>query len=665
MKADERNTGEHAVKMPEEIGVVMPFRYAESPIGVEVRRMAVAVPMDMSASSFRCSDARLNEVYEFCKYTIYATSFAGLYIDGDRERIPYEADAYINMLGEQAVWADGKMAKATLLYLLDNPTWPTEWQLHMPMMAHGYWMATGDIDPIRENYGRLKKLLLRDRARESDGLLVTQWERKDVLCDIIDWPRCERDGYVFTNVNSVVNAFHIRALRDMAQLSAALGEKDDANVFAKEAEAKTKAFMSAFVDEDAGLVRDGEGVAHSSDHANIAAIAFGLLPEPVRGKVMERVRSRGMACSTYFSQYLLEACFAAGCGEYARDLMTADGDRSWLGMKKAGATMCMESWSGAVKPNQDWNHAWSSAPLNIITRFVLGVRVLEPGARKVAIEPDLCGMDFADGVVPTARGSVKVSADASNLVVETPVPARVVWQGAIHEVAPGRHEFNCRQAAVASAVLLKTRHFQRQIDKAAAQGGGRVVVPAGRHVVGQIDLKSNVELHLERGAVLEGAVGLENYRVTELPYSEGTWSSIVSAIGVTNIAVTGEGEILGNGSAWPQPENYGGNQEGLRPRGLFFADCNDIRLSDFTLRDAACWGVVFKCCDGVDVRRVKIDSHANANNDGFDVEAKNVVIADCDIDTGDDAICLKRWGQTPRNADFSGHLRFQPIASME
>ena len=183
--------------------------------------------------------------------------------------------------------------------------------------------------------------------------------------------------------------------------------------------------------------------------------------------------------------------------------------------------------------------------------------------------------------------------------------------------------------------------IQARIGAASAAGGGRVVVPAGRHLVGQIDLKSNVELHLEKGAVLEGKVGLANYRVTELPYSEGTWSAIISAIGVTNVAVTGEGEIFGNGTAWPQPEDYGGNQEGRRPRGLFFADCKGVRLADFKLRDAACWGVVLKCCEDVDIRRLAIDNHANANNDGIDVEAKNVVIADCDIDAGDDAVCLK------------------------
>ena len=202
------------------------------------------------------------------------------------------------------------------------------------------------------------------------------------------------------------------------------------------------------------------------------------------------------------------------------------------------------------------------------------------------------------------------------------------------------NSIKCRVHMVSHSVV-DHETLQSKIDAVAAAGGGRVVVLPGRHLVGQLDLKSDIELHLEKGAVLEGRVGIENYRVTELPYSEGTWSAIVSAIGATNVAITGEGEIFGNGTAWAQPEDYGGNQEGLRPRGVFFANCRGVCLSDFTLRDSACWGVVFKCCENVDIRRLKIDNHANANNDGIDIEAKNVVIADCDIDAGDDAVCLK------------------------
>ena len=194
---------------------------------------------------------------------------------------------------------------------------------------------------------------------------------------------------------------------------------------------------------------------------------------------------------------------------------------------------------------------------------------------------------------------------------------------------------------IRDGMKVETDRWQAAIDAVARRGGGVVSVPAGRHLVGQLDLKSNVELRLEKGAVLEGAVGMQHYRVAEVPYSEGTWSSVVFAMNVTNVAVTGEGEIFGNGGAWPQPLRYGGNQEGSRPRGLVFCNVRGIRLRDFRLRDAACWGIVCKCCEDVDIRRVKVDSHANANNDGMDIEARNVVIADCDIDSGDDGVCLK------------------------
>ena len=187
----------------------------------------------------------------------------------------------------------------------------------------------------------------------------------------------------------------------------------------------------------------------------------------------------------------------------------------------------------------------------------------------------------------------------------------------------------------------ETARWQAAIDATARKGGGRVSVPAGRHFVGQLDLRSNVELHLEEGAVLEALPDRRLYRFMSLPFSEGDWSAILFAQNVTNVAVTGKGEIFGNGSVWLIPSDYTGMIEGIRPRGLFFADSKDIRLEDFTLRDAPCWGVVFKRCDGVTARRVVIDSHVNHNNDGFDVEAKNVLIEDCLADAGDDAFCIK------------------------
>ena len=187
--------------------------------------------------------------------------------------------------------------------------------------------------------------------------------------------------------------------------------------------------------------------------------------------------------------------------------------------------------------------------------------------------------------------------------------------------------------------------FQAMIDAVAAKGGGRVTVPAGRHVTKGLVLKSNVELHLEKGAILEGSPKIEDYPVVELPCSEGEWRAVVMAVGAENVAVTGEGEIYGNGAVFPRVRRV--LQEGARPRGLFFGNCRGLRLLDFSLRDAGCWGCVVQCCEGVEIRRLKIDNHINTNNDGIDIEAKDAIIEGCDIDAGDDAICLKS-----NNPDF-------------
>ena len=188
---------------------------------------------------------------------------------------------------------------------------------------------------------------------------------------------------------------------------------------------------------------------------------------------------------------------------------------------------------------------------------------------------------------------------------------------------------------------METRLWQGRIDACAKAGGGRVVVPAGTHVVGQLYLRSNVELHLEEGATLQGARGLHNYILHRLPYSEGDWAAVVMGLNVTNVAITGRGEIYGDGAGFEHVRAHGICTEGFRPRGIFLSQSKGIRLEDFTLRDSACWGIVFKCCDRITARRVRIDSHANGNNDGFDIEASNALFEHCDVDSSDDAFVLK------------------------
>ena len=173
----------------------------------------------------------------------------------------------------------------------------------------------------------------------------------------------------------------------MTLLARALEKTEDAREFEAKARQVYESFNAKFFDAAQGLYLDGEGSDHASLHANLFALDFGLVPADRQAKVADFVQSRGMACSVYGAQYLLEAMFKSGKDDYALRLMTAKGERSWPHMIELGSTMTLEAWDAKYKPNLTWNHAWGAAPANILSRFVLGVRPLSPGCRKTSSAP--------------------------------------------------------------------------------------------------------------------------------------------------------------------------------------------------------------------------------------------------------------------------------------
>ena len=436
--ADERNTGARAIRMPVEIGEVLPFRYcgiAGLSKGIELlsaTQRFVHSPFNDDAAYFECSDPVLNEVWDLCRHTIKATTFCGLYVDGDRERIPYEGDAYINQLSHYCLDTSYGMAQKTIDYLVQHPTWPTEWHLHMPMIAWYDFLYSGDAGRIHAHYDILKLKTLYGLAGEDGLISAKDSPAKTQICkqlgfdgffaeglaDMVDWPRNdsgqgdiqgEADGYVFSPVNTAVNALHHRSLVLMGQIARQLGKVSDVAFFELRARQVADSLNRKLFDLSRGIYIDGNTTEHASQHANFYPLLSGLVSEARLSKVLSFIRSRGMSCSVYGAQHLLDALYKNGAAEHALALMTAKTDRSWWHMiHRVGSTMTLEAWDAKYKPNLDWNHAWGAAPTNIIIRRLMGVRPAIPGFGKAIIQPQLGGLEWAKAKVPTVFGPIEV-----------------------------------------------------------------------------------------------------------------------------------------------------------------------------------------------------------------------------------------------------------------
>ncbi|HEX2095700.1 MAG TPA: glycoside hydrolase family 28 protein [Longimicrobiaceae bacterium] len=244
-----------------------------------------------------------------------------------------------------------------------------------------------------------------------------------------------------------------------------------------------------------------------------------------------------------------------------------------------------------------------------------------------------------------------------------------------------------RYGAVGNGTTDCTAAFRQAIVACAAAGGGRVVVPAGRFLTGPIHLRSNVELHVSRGATLAFSRDPKDYLPAVFTRWEGMgmmgYSPLIYAFEQENVAVTGEGTLDGQADEthwWPwkgawktHPEWARGPTqkeardrlgemveagvpvaqrvftEGsyLRPQFIQPYRCRNVLIEGVTLVNSPMWQINPVLCRNVTVRGVSVVSHG-PNNDGCNPEScRDVLIENCLFDTGDDCIAIK----SGRNAD--------------
>lgn len=199
-------------------------------------------------------------------------------------------------------------------------------------------------------------------------------------------------------------------------------------------------------------------------------------------------------------------------------------------------------------------------------------------------------------------------------------------------------------------LTLDKKSIQQAIDAAYKNGGGTVLLPApGKYLSGTIWLKDNITLEIEAGATLYGSSKLSDY--DSLSRGKDTKDRnpyhLISVHNAKNVTIQGRGTIDGQGKNWyayTDVKPRWMKEVKIRPSPMVsFENCQNIKVKDVLLTNAAGWTMHALDCDNIHVSGIQIINDIYApNTDGFDMSGcKNVMISDCYIETCDDAICIK------------------------
>jgi hypothetical protein len=216
---------------------------------------------------------------------------------------------------------------------------------------------------------------------------------------------------------------------------------------------------------------------------------------------------------------------------------------------------------------------------------------------------------------------------------------------------PEKAALNVRKAgAKGDGKSLDTAAIQSVIDQCAKQGGGTVLVPAGRYLVGTLVLKCKVRLHLAEGATLLGSTRLADYTLQTPAFGSRTNGlyvkySILYAENAEGVSVTGPGKIDGQGRdkafSRTRPQSN-------RPYLARFVACRNLVIRDVSMDESANWTCHLLGCTGVRVDGLKIKNSVRANRDGLDIDScSDVLVTNCRISSQDDAIVMKTTAPVP------------------
>jgi alpha-L-rhamnosidase len=378
------------------------------------------------------------------------------------ERLQYIGDTRIQALISYAVANDDRLARQAIQAFNDSRVpdgltqsrYPSSLVQMIPTfsllwvgMLYDFWLYRGDAAFVRAQLSGTRAVLdwYLERQR-TDGLMgnVPWWP-------FIDWGRDFEYGIPPQDDDggsAVITLQFIEALRDAAQIEAALGDPQMAEKYRQAAKRAGDAVRKLCWSDQYKLIADTPSRQHYSQHANILAVWLDVVPRKQQQDVLDNILSTtdpafhanttlpSMTAATYYFRfYLARALVHAGMADEYLQLLVP-----WREMLSLGLT----TWAESPEPTRSDSHAWSAHPNFDLLSVVAGIRPRTPGFDSVTIEPHLGTLKQVDATLPTPKGTVEVSYRRVSNTVEAQITLApgmsggLIWKGHEDTLRPGR-----------------------------------------------------------------------------------------------------------------------------------------------------------------------------------------------------------------------------------
>ncbi|MGQ7855945.1 alpha-L-rhamnosidase-related protein [Pedobacter sp. WC2501] len=382
--------------------------------------------------SFKSSDTELNKIYDVAKYTFHLNT-REFFIDGiKRDRWVWSGDAYQSYLMNYYSFFDAPTVKRTLLAqrgkdpVTAHINTIMDYSFYWFLGIYDYYKFTGDKKFVQDIYPRMQSLMTYiDGRKNKNGLL--EWMPGDWI--FIDWAdKLSKDGEV-----SFEQLLYARSLETMALCAKLANDTEGVAKYDKQAkELKSKIFELYWNQNKSALVHsriDDKQTDNVTRYANMFGIFFDYFTPEQKLAVKKNVLLNNQIAkitTPYMRFYELEALCAMGEQPYVLKEMK----NYWGGMLKLGATSFWEEYNPDKKGTEHLAmygrpfgkslcHAWGASPIYLLGKYYLGVQPTSPGYESYTIEPNLGGLAWMEGKVPTANGDISVYCSKKEIKVSS------------------------------------------------------------------------------------------------------------------------------------------------------------------------------------------------------------------------------------------------------